>query len=239
MNFITPRDPDYLRAKRIKQGQSRMDPVYDPFTERFRLKYGISPLAVFVDSIGRGQGRDTLPRLCVVLERTEQCRAFRTAPYLFDIRKQKAVARLFTESVREEDLRAVLRRPTGEQIDAVPAEQIFVYFADFEDVAKQEVHHLATTSPGLDEFTASLSIGDQFWCTQRNGGPPIVFVHTDEQARDLKASDLPLTWADTYFEIAKRHDEFGYLTRAGITIQVDSKENFDTNYSSNWYYYFK
>jgi hypothetical protein len=127
----------------------------------------------------------------------------------------------------------------SERHAVVRAEGIFVYFADFEDVAKQEVHDLASTGPELDEFTASLGIADQFWCTQRFAGPPIVFVHTDEQACALKASDLPATWADTYFDIAKRHDEFGYLTRAEIAIHVDSKENFDVNYSSNWFYYFK
>jgi hypothetical protein len=58
-----------------------------------------------------------------------------------------------------------------------------------------------------------------------------VFVQTDEQARSLAASALPLNWADTYFEIAKRHDEFGYLSRAEIAIQVDSRENFEANYS--------
>ena len=239
MSFTKPHDPDYLHAKRIKQCHSRADPVYDAFTERFRLKYGISPLAVFVDTTGRRQGQDNKLRLTVVLERSDQRRAFLTAPYLVDKRKQKAVATLFTQSLREEDLRAMLRRPSGEQHAAVRADEIFVDFADFEHVAKQEVHDLATTSPGLDEFTASLGIADQFWCTQRLFGPPIVFVYTDEQARALKASGLPAAWADTYFEIAKRHDDFGYLTRAEIAIQIDSKENFDANYSSNWYYYFK
>ena len=66
-----------------------------------------------------------------------------------------------------------------------------------------------------------------------------MFVQTDEQARSLAASVLPLNWADTYFKIAKRHDEFGYLSRAEIAIQVDSRENFEANYSGNWYYYFK
>jgi hypothetical protein len=79
----------------------------------------------------------------------------------------------------------------------------------------------------------------QFWCIQRLAGPPIVFVHTDEQAAAVRASRLPTQWADTYYDIAKRHDEFGYLTRAEIAIMVDSKQNFQTNYSSNWYYYFK
>lgn len=70
MSFITPRDPDYLRAKRIKQGESRVDPVYDAFIERFRLEYGFSPLAVFVDTMRRPQGQGNMPRLGVVLERT-------------------------------------------------------------------------------------------------------------------------------------------------------------------------
>lgn len=233
MSFSTPRDPDYLRAKRIKQGKSRVEPVYDTFIERFQLEYGVRPLAVFVGVMARPRGLGKTPRLTVVLERTDQRRAFHTAPYLADKRKQKAVARLFTDSLQKRGLQAAFR------LAEVTAEEIFVYFADFEYVAKQEVHDLATASAELDKFTASLGIGDQFWCSQRLSGAPIVFVHTDEQARAIEASDLPVTWADTYFEIAQGHDEFGYLTRAEITIRIDSKENFDANYSSNWFYYFK
>jgi hypothetical protein len=43
MGFVQPNDPEYLRAKRIKQGTSRVDPVCDAFVERFRQRYGISP----------------------------------------------------------------------------------------------------------------------------------------------------------------------------------------------------
>lgn len=124
------------------------------------------------------------------------------------------------------------------QRSAPTAEGILVCFEDFERVAKWEVHDLATAAD-LDGFIASLGLAEQFWCIQRFAGPPIVFVHTDQQAQALRASSAPTKWADTYFEIAKRHDEFGYLARSEIAIQVDSKQNFDTNFSSNWYYYFK
>ena len=60
---MTRRDPDYLRAKRIMQGLSCVDPAYDAFTERFRLEYGISPLAVFVDTMGRRHGQGNMPQL--------------------------------------------------------------------------------------------------------------------------------------------------------------------------------
>jgi hypothetical protein len=238
VTFVTPRDPDYLRVKRIKQGQARVDPVYDAFIEDFRERYGVSPLAVLLDTVSRALGQGTTPRLGVVLERTDQYRAFVRGPFRPDKYKQQAVAVLFTDSLRGGDSVALFGFPRRERDTAARADDVSVYFADFERVAKWEMHDLVTTSE-LEDFTASLAIGDQFWCIQRFAGPPIVFVHTYEQARRLRASALPVAWADTYFEIVKPHDGFGYLTRSEITIQVDSKENFEANYSGNWYYYFK
>jgi len=238
VSFVRPSDPDYLRAKRIKQGQSRVEPVYDAFVERFRERYGISPLAITLDTFNRPRGQGKTPRLGVVLERTDQYHSFLRSPFNFDKDKQKAIAVLFTESLRGADLRAMFGLPHRQMLAELGADEIFVYFEDFERVAKWEVHDLVTSSE-LEDFTASLGIGDQFWCTQRFAGPPIVFVHCDEQARALAASALPSNWADTYFAIAKRHDEFGYLGRDEIAIQVDSRENFEANYSGNWFYYFK
>lgn len=238
MSFVQPSDPDYLRAKRIKQGQSHINPVYEAFVERFRERYGISPLAILLDAVGRPQGQGTTPRLGVVLERTSQYRSFLRNQFGFDKEKQEAVAMLFTQSLPGVDLRAMFGLPARLPHAEVRANEIFVYFDDFERVAKWEVHNL-TANSGLEDFTASLDIAGQFWCTERFAGPPIVFVHTDEQAQALKASALPSKWADTYFELAKRHDEFGYLNRTEIAIRIDSKENFETNYSGNWYYYFK
>jgi len=239
VSFVTPRDPDYLHVKRIKQGQARVDPVYGAFIEGFRERYGVSPLAVLLDTASRPRGQGRTPRLGVVLERTDEYRAFVRGPFTPERYKQQAVAILFTESLRGENLRAMFGFPPGERHAGVRADEIFVYFDDFERVAKWEVHDVVAAACELADFTASLAIGDRFWCIQRFAGPPIVFVHTDEQARTLKAAALPATWADTYFEIAKRHDEFGYLARSEIAIQIDSKENFEANYSGNWYYYFK
>jgi hypothetical protein len=227
-----------LHAKRIKQGQSRVDPVYDGFVERFREQYGISPLAIMLDTFDRPRGQGTTPRLGIVLERTDQYRSFLRGTFNYDKVKQKAVAVLFTESLTGADLRPMFGLSRRVPHAAVRAEEIFVYFNDFERVAKREVHDLVTSSE-REDFTAGLGIGDQFWCIQRFAGPPIVFVYTDEQARALHASSLPVQWADTYFEIAECHDEFGYLNRSEITIRVDSKENFETHYSGNWFYYFK
>lgn len=129
---MQPRDRDYLRAKRVKHGRSRLDPVYDPFVERFRDRYGFSPLAVILDAPDRPRGQGKTPRLGVVLERTSQYRSFLRSPFGFDKEKQKSVAMLFTESLQGADLRAMFgleHRAPGAELEA---DEIFVYFDDFE-----------------------------------------------------------------------------------------------------------
>jgi len=237
MGFSLPSDRAYKKAKRIRQGRARLDPRYDGFVTRFRERYGVAPLAVQPDAVRHPGEDEKVPRLGVVLERTDQYQSFLRPPSSFDPRKQQVVARMFVDEFPAADLRALFGL-SGETADTHPwAERVFVAFWDFERVAKVELHD-AVTAAELEPFTAMLGL-DKFWCTQRAFGPPIIFVYTDEQASALRTSSLPDRWADAYFEIAKRHDEFGYLSRAEIVIEVDSKENFDNNFSSNWFYYFK
>jgi hypothetical protein len=238
VSFGQPDDPDYLCAKRIKRGQSRVDPVYDDFLERFRARYGFAPLAVMLDEFKRPTAQGEVHRLGVVLERSEQCSLFLSSPTSFDPRRQRAVANLLTESLRGADSQKMLGLDRSQPGAGVRSSEILVRFLDFERVAIREVHDLAEAS-GREDFAASLGLRDQFWCTQRLSGPPTVFVYTDEQARALAASARPEQWADHYFEIASRYDEFAYLRRADIVIRIDSKENFEAHYSGNWYHYFK
>jgi len=238
MTFIMPTDRDYLRAKKIKQGVARLDHSYDRFFDRFHARYGITPLTISLDSIDRPRREGRRPRLAVVLERSSEYRSFLTSPFNYDKAKQKEIAHLLTATVASRTLREQFDMPHRLVGGAPKAEEIFVCFEDFERVAKDEVHDL-TAEAERERFESSLAIGSQLWCTQRFSGPPIVFVHTDEQAQALRNSPLRDTWADVYYEIAKPHDEFGYLDRAEIAIVVDSKENLDSNYAGNWYYYFK
>jgi len=238
MTFIMPTDRDYQLAKKIKQGAAHLDPLYDRFAERFHARYGIAPLTISLDSIDRPRRDGRRPRLAVVLERTTQYRSFLTSPFNYDKAKQREIAHLLMDTVASRTLREQFGMPHRLIGGAPKAEEIFVCFQDFEKVAKDEVHDL-TAEAERGRFKSSLGIGDQFWCTQRSSGPPIVFVHTEEQARALRNSPLRDTWADTYYELAKPHDEFGYLDRAEIAIMVDSEQNFKNNYEGNWYYYFK
>jgi len=241
VSFFLPSDRAYLSAKRLKQGTSLLDSIYDAFVASFDDRFGFPPLAVGVDTIERPKRAGSRPRLGVVLERSSQCLSFNASPEPFanyDTRKQRQVADLFVGTMRGMDLRRLFGMPRRTPRTYPWRNEIFVVFSDFERTAKREVNDLVPR-PELDDWVASLGLGEQFWCTERFAGPPIVFVHTEDQAAALMNSSMPDAWADSYFALANRHDEFGYLTRDDVAIAVDSKENFDTNYASNWYYYFK
>ena len=42
---------------------------------------------------------------------------------------------------------------------------------------------------------------------------------------------------EKYFNLLKDYDEFNYFERDSFMIYFDSKENFDKNFKSNWFYY--
>jgi hypothetical protein len=177
------------------------------------------------------------PRLDVVLKRTREYRRFLASGNGYDAAKQRVVATLFAEALAGADLWAVFG-VTGRG-SRLAAAEIFVCFSDFERVARQEAH-AAVTADELTRFTSSLGVADDvLWCVQRAFGPPIVFVHTDEQAAALRSAPDRDRWADEYFALVRAHDEFGYLERADVAVHVDSRQNLDENYSGNLYHYFK
>jgi hypothetical protein len=63
--------------------------------------------------------------------------------------------------------------------------------------------------------------------------------YTDAQANAYAAEGKREEYARKYFEMLKPYDEFGYLSEDTFVVHFDSKQNFDENYQSNWYYYYK
>lgn len=239
MTFVQPGDPRFKRAKQARRGKLQLDARYDGFVARFTGRFGVAPLWLEPDHVESWGGR-TFPkaRLDVVLERTKQYEAFCNRGGSYNAAKQRAVATMFTEELAGTDLRPLFGLSRDVSRADLDEDGIFVCFSQLESVAKQEAHQLVTTEE-LAGFEASLGLGDAFWCTQRLWGPPIVFVRTRAQAAALLTDRVRERWADAYFELVGPHDEFGYLDRAEIAIHVDSKESFDRDYESNWYYYFK
>lgn len=238
MSVIVPWDRAYRRAKQVRQGRLRIPNRFDGFVAEFTSRFDVPPLWLETDHLDHTREPIPKPRLEVVIERADDYHKFLTAPYNFDSKRQVVTAKIFAAHLTHSALRSLFKLPRGLPVDYDFAQKMFVAFSDFEPVAIQDVHR-SLSKRDRASFDASLGLGNEFWCTQSSFGPPIVFVHTEAQAAALKASELPNRWADTYFALAKKYDEFDYLARDEFFIAVDSKENFDANYASNWYYYFK
>ena len=238
MSLYFPDDPGFAEALSARRGEQELDPSLRLFADRFTQTFGVAPLTVTMDSIPQPGSRRLIPQLDILLERSLDLRQFRTSPSgNFDSAKQSLTATLFAASMSHRQLPKRFGLPRW-QGRTDWARDVFVYFSEFERTAKSAAHE-AVSGKELDGFVAALGLGDSFWCTQRLSKEPTVFVNTDAQASQLRNPDIQRRWGDLYYPLVKRHDEFGYLERAEIFVPVDSRETFDRDFSSNWYYYFK
>ena len=63
------------------------------------------------------------------------------------------------------------------------------------------------------------------------------FLFTNEQVRQFSQNGMKEYFKQKYFEILKRHDEFGYYQKNESSIELESRENFETNYENSWFKY--
>jgi len=64
-------------------------------------------------------------------------------------------------------------------------------------------------------------------------------LYTDNQVKNYEDTAIKKVSEDKYFKLLKKYDEFGYFKRDFFSTYLDSKENFDANSQSNWYYFYK
>ena len=212
-----------------------MLPAYwAPFVSAFEARFGFAPLWVDLDEVSAGRSR-VRPRLTVVLERTAQYERFVPALLTTNHSAERSVRRLLERTGSSLHLSGGLPRRRARPVGF---EGLFVVFCDFERLATEHAHAMVTREEAR-AFEESLLLGDRLWCTARLWGPPVVFVWTDADAARVRSGGETERFAELWYAVAKAHDEFGYLTREAVAVPVDSKENFDATYSSNWYYYFK
>jgi hypothetical protein len=110
-------------------------------------------------------------------------------------------------------------------------------FSSFAPLARQEADSRVTDKQveGLRRSLAETAL----WTIARCFGRVDFMFYTDEQARAHAKAGFLDTYADSYFELLRPHDEFGYLSRSRFAVRFDSKENFEKKYDGSWFYYFK
>ncbi len=164
------------------------------------------------------------PRLQVIVEHHDDAEKFRDG-YNFDSNKQRSIAAQF--------LKIINRQPShGYDVDG-----LFVVFSAFAPLAREEAN--GKLSEDEIEALKNQLANPDLWVISRFFGHVTFMFYTDAQVVKHEANGQKEAYARKYLEILKPNDEFGYLSADNFTVSFDSKQNFDDNYNSNWYWYYK
>ncbi|NJM55266.1 MAG: hypothetical protein HC841_04565 [Verrucomicrobiae bacterium] len=220
--MITPRDEDYQQTKLLKLSGAPLKSPFKELADWVGKRYGVQVLNVFYDTIQP----DNRPRLSVILETQEDAQKFRKGALgNFNNADQKEV---------QEHFDRILQEQGNLNFDA---QRLFVIFVAFERVAMEEANE-SVTDEEVAQLKSKLANND-LWEISRCFDSVTFFFFTDVQVKKYEAAGLRRVYAEEYSRLVHRHDVFGYLKKRGVSAHFDSKENFDKNFESNWYYYYK
>jgi len=217
---ITSSDKEYKATKRIKLGETQLGEPFEELARWISVKWNVTVLNVIHDPAD-----DLRPaRIQVILEHGRDAQTFRDGMN-FDSRKQKTIAKKFLEIIDRDGL------------NHFDVNRLFVVFSAFAPIAREEANGLVTDSE-VDELKRRIG-NPNLWEISRCFASVTFFFFTDDQARAAEQNGLKEQYGRLYFELLKPRDQFNYLDETAFTVAVDSKQNFDENYQSNWYYYYK
>lgn len=232
--MVMPSDKEYKATKQIKLGQAAMSSDFEELALYVEKMYGVKPLNIIYDTM-----YDKSPRLMICFELAKDASKFRDGNGNFDTGRQKDIADKFRsivrlkESTQKKGLFGFWQRISS----TYRTNNTFVYFAAFEPIAKIEANENLTKSD-IEIIQRRLDV-ENIWLISPMFSGITFFVYTNEQLKRYEDSSEKRQWADAYFDVLERYNEFGYFKRERFGVALDSKQNFDENYSSNWYYYYK
>lgn len=235
--MILPSDKEYTQTKRIILGTERMKPEFVPLAEWIDKTYDVKTINIIYDTLD-----NKTPRVQICFEYEKEKNKFLTYDIsYFDKSKQKAIGEKFTEIIKQQGLsknNGSFSNIFGLNKNGIYlTDNVFVIYGAFEPIAKLEATYKITQKQ-TEEFINSFENKD-IWTISIGFTVPTFFMFTDEKVKEYDKPEIKSVWADKYFDFVKPFDEFNYFKRNDIQVYIDSKENFDKNYESNWYYYYK
>ena len=116
------------------------------------------------------------------------------------------------------------------------SDSIYLSYQSFETLAKAETNNSITQLEIL-ELKDKLNCND-LWEISRCLANVVFFLYKDKHVKQYEERGFIDIWSEMYLGLLNRYDEFGFFTKDNFHVKLDSKENFDNNFNSNWYYYY-
>lgn len=219
-------------------GKASINPDFIPLADFIDKTFNVRTINIVYDTIDKGAG----PRIGVYFEFEREKQSFNenNGVVNFDSKKQRLIAEKFKQILTEQELikkKGLFDFWTKSRKKEYHTEDIWVYYSAFEPIARSEANESVPQNK-IRQLKTELSCKD-LWEISRCFSGTTFFLYTDEQVKQYENSETRKIWADKYFDLLEPYNEFGYFKRDKFNIDLDSKENFDNNYESNWYYYYK
>jgi len=235
--MIMPSDKEYKVTKQIMLGKQTIPSEFQPLADWIDRKFDVKTINLYYDIIEDGS-----PRLGVYFETQEEANSFLENGEFtnYDSTKQKQISDRFKELLAKQNLLErnsffdFLKRSNDKKYKT---NNIWVYTSAFEPIAKIEANE-NVPQDNVMQLKTELNCTD-LWEISRCFSGTTFFLYTDEQVKQYENSETRKIWTNKYFDLLEPYNEFGYFKREKFNIYLDSKENFDNNYESNWYYYYK
>lgn len=219
-------------------GKQTLNQEFRPLADFIDKTFGVRTINIVYDTIDKG----TRPRIGIYFEYYLEKQSFNenNGHVNFDSKKQKMIADKFKQTIVEQGLirkKGLFDFFSKTEKNKYHTDNIWVYYSAFEPIARDEANE-SVPQDKVMQLKTELNCKD-LWEISRCFSLTTFFLYTDEQVKQYENSETRKIWADKYFDLLEPYNEFGYFKRDKFNVYLDSKENFDNNYESNWFYYYK
>lgn len=223
--MIFSSDIEYKKTKFIKQGKTSISENIEYFAKWISEHYDVNVL----DIQEKFNENESELRIEIYLETLKDEFKLKMSEHFFadiDLKIQKEIVEKYIQI-----------RNSSNGLKKLPKmNDFFIACFAFEPLAKEE-SNLLIPEKRIEKIYKELEI-TEIWKISRCFENVTLFVYKDVQKEIIKNSNKFKLIEDTYFDLLKEYDEFDYWKRESFKIRIDSKQNFDDNYESNWIQYY-
>lgn len=215
---MTSLDREYKLTKLIKKGQATLADEFIELAKWIASTYDIEILNFIHDTIEN----TSRPRLQLIFEFEKDAEKIRSV-YGFGTTKQLRMSATFIKLI-------------SERLQKHKADNNWIVITSFEQPAKEEARWAISKSE-IEILESKLKLRELWKIYPGMNYSPTFFFFTNEQVQHFSSNGMKEYFAKKYFEILKCHDEFGYYQENDFTIELESKENFESHYENSWFNY--
>jgi hypothetical protein len=216
--MYTPTEKSQFQAWAIKQGRLKLAPVHQEILDWIKKQFGVHALDFSFEMRETSKGAPQL-LIHLILETVDDVKRMQA-----NRANNEVITERFCEYFKSADLNTT-KDPLKSTILTNPLPEIIVTYRPLKELTSEMLQEMRE-----DEKRDILKTVESAWTISQS----VVFFYTDAQVKENQVNG---TSAKIIEELEQIDKKYGFSP--GFDYRFDSKETFDRDYESNWYYYWK